>query len=111
MAAAPWRWCASGPANGASIRFASAGPASYAEQWTESGGFGPSIPTKQRMPNQSGGTEPAARFFALTEDEAAIPDEARTAIDISGPPNETVKSRGNRLLRNQAPLGGRLAGR
>ncbi len=81
-----------------SIAFASSGPASYTGQWTELGGFGPSIPTKQRMPNQSGGSEPASTFFRLGEDELAIPDEARTPIDISGPPNETVKSRGNRLL-------------
>ena len=81
-----------------SIAFASSGPASYTEQWTESGGFGPSIPTKQRMPDQTGGSEPASTFFKLTRAEAAVPDEARTPIDVSGPPNETVKSRGNRLL-------------
>jgi phospholipase C len=80
-----------------SVVFAPSGPASYSKQWTESGGFGPSIPTKQRMPNQRGGSEPANRYFALAEDEQAIPDEARTPIDVSGPPNETVKSRGNRL--------------
>ena len=81
-----------------SIVFASSGPASYTKQWTESGGFGPSVPTKQRMPNQSGGSEPASKYFEQDADEAAIPDGARTPIDISGPPNETVKSRGNRLL-------------
>jgi phospholipase C len=81
-----------------SIVFASSGPASYTEQWTETGGYGPSIPTKQRMPNQSGGSESASKYFRLGKDEEAIPDEARTPIDISGPPNETVKSRGNRLL-------------
>jgi phospholipase C len=80
-----------------SVVFAPSGPASYSKQWTESGGFGPSIPTKQRMPNQNGGTDPANRYFTLAEQEEAIPDEARTSIDISGPPNETVKSRGNRL--------------
>jgi phospholipase C len=81
-----------------SIAFAASGPASYAGQWTESGGFGPSIPTKQRMPNQSGGSEPAGKYFKLTRDEEAIPDDARTPIDVSGPPNETTKSRGNRLM-------------
>jgi phospholipase C len=84
-----------------SVVFAPSGPARYDKQWTESGGFGPSIPTKQRVPNQSGGTEPAGRYFKLTEDEDTIPDEARTAIDLSGPPNETVKSRGNRLLKTR----------
>jgi phospholipase C len=81
-----------------SIVFASSGPASYSGQWTQSGGFGPSIPTKQRMPNQRGGSEPAGKYFELSPDENAIADDARTPIDISGPPNETVKSRGNRLL-------------
>ncbi len=81
-----------------SIVFASSGRASSTSQWTETDGFGPSIPTKQRMPNQSGGSEPAGTFFKLDKVEEAIPDAARTPIDISGPSNETVKSRGNRLL-------------
>ncbi len=81
-----------------SIVFASSGPASYAGQFTESGGFGPSMPTKQRMPNQRGGTDPASKFFKLSKDENAVPDSARTPIDTSGPPNETTKSRGNRLV-------------
>jgi phospholipase C len=85
-----------------SVVFASTGPASYSSQWTESGGFGPSIPTKQRMPNQRGGSDPASKFFKLGRAEEAIPDEARTPIDISGPPNETVKSRGNRLVSRRA---------
>jgi phospholipase C len=72
-------------------------PADYTHQWTESGGFPPSIPTKQRMPNQHGGTDPASKYFKLASDEHAVPDEARTPIDFSGPPKETVKSRGNRL--------------
>jgi len=80
-----------------SIVFASSGPASYTEQWTEAGGFGPSVPTKQRMPNQKGGSEPADKYFKLSREDAAIRDDARTPIDVSGPPNETVKSRGNRL--------------
>jgi phospholipase C len=83
-----------------SIVFASSGPATYSKQWTHSGGFGPSIPTKQRMPNQRGGFEPASKYFALDERAHAIADEARTPIDVSGPPNETAKSRGNRLLSN-----------
>jgi phospholipase C len=76
----------------------SSSPASYTHQWTETGGFPPSVPTKQRMPNQSGGSSPASHFFKLTREEAAIRDDARTPIDVSGPPNETVKSRGNRLI-------------
>jgi phospholipase C len=80
------------------IKFAASGPASFSGQWTESGGFPPSIPTKQRMPNQSGGFEPASKYFKLSKDEELIPDEAQTPIDISGPPNATAKSRGNRFL-------------
>jgi phospholipase C len=76
-------------------------PASYTSQWTESGGYGPSIPTKQRMPNQHGGTDPAKKYFKLTREEEATPDEARTPIDVSGPPNETVKSSANRLFSEQ----------
>jgi phospholipase C len=86
-----------------SIVFAPSGPASYPSQWTESGGFGPSIPTKQQMPNQRGGTDPAHKYFKLGRDEEATPDDARTPIDVSGPPNETAKSRGNRLLAGQRP--------
>ncbi len=78
--------------------FAPSGPASFTGQWTESGGFGPKIPTKQRMPNQHGGSAPASKFFKLDEREHAIPDDARTPIDVSGPPNETAKSRGNKLF-------------
>src|SRR6201995_5639544 len=59
-----------------SIVFAQKGPASFTGQWTESGGFGPSIPTKQRMPNQRGGSKPASKFFRLTEEEHAIADDA-----------------------------------
>jgi phospholipase C len=81
-----------------SIVFAPSGPASFAGQFTEGGGFGPHFPTKQRMPNQRGGTDPASKFFKLSKDENAIPDNARTPIDTSGPPNETTKSRGNRLV-------------
>jgi len=80
-----------------SIVFAPSGPASFAGQFTEGGGFGPHFPTKQRMPNQRGGTDPASKFFKLSKDENAVPDNARTPIDTSGPPNETTKSRGNRL--------------
>jgi phospholipase C len=81
-----------------SIVFADSGPASFPNQWTEGGGFGPRVPTKQRMPNQRGGSAPASKFFKLDESERAIPDEAYTPIDVSGPPNETAKSRGNRLV-------------
>jgi phospholipase C len=66
-------------------------------QETDSGGAPPSIPTKQRMPNQSGGTDPASKFFKLTREELAIPDEARTEVLIDGPRPMTTKSKYNRL--------------
>ncbi|HEY1507950.1 MAG TPA: alkaline phosphatase family protein [Solirubrobacteraceae bacterium] len=84
-----------------SIVFAPSGPASFNSQWTETGGFGPSVPTKQRMPNQRGGSDPASKYFKLHKNEEEIADEARTPIDVSGPPNETVKSAANRLLAGQ----------
>ncbi len=71
--------------------------ADYGHQSTDSGGLPPTVPTKQRMPNQQGGSEPASKYFHLTREEAAIDDGARTPIDVSGPPNETAKSQGNRL--------------
>jgi hypothetical protein len=49
--------------------FGSSPPADYNSQFTESGGFGPNIPTKQRMPNPRGGSAPAAKFFHLTREE------------------------------------------
>jgi hypothetical protein len=81
-----------------SVLLPTSGVCAAPSQETESGGAGPSFPTKQRMPNQQGGSEPAGKFFKLAADELAIADEARTPIDTSGPPNETAKSRGNRLL-------------
>jgi hypothetical protein len=50
------------------------------------------------MPNQRGGSEPAGKFFKVDQRENAISDEARTPIDVSGPPNGTTKSRSNRLV-------------
>ena len=59
---------------------------------TESGGFGPSIPTKQRMPNQQGGSDAGQQVLQADPGGGAIADDARTPIDISGPPHETRRS-------------------
>jgi len=67
-------------------------------QDTESGGAAPSVPTKQTMPTQGGGSQPASRYFATTESEDAIPDDQRTALATGGGPGPmTTKSSYNRL--------------
>jgi phospholipase C len=67
-------------------------------QETDSGGAPPpSIPTKQRMPNQQGGSDPASKFFKLTREEEAVPDDARTEILTEEPRPMTTKSQFNRL--------------
>ena len=65
-------------------------------QETETGGAAPSVPTKQRMPKQGGGTQPASDFFKTTEAQRAIPDEDRTVIAPRGPRPMTTKSSYNR---------------
>jgi len=57
----------------------------------------PSIPTKQRMPNQQGGSDPASKFFKLTRGEQAVPDDARTEILTEEPRPMTTKSQYNKL--------------
>ena len=66
---------------------------------TESGGAGPSFPTRQRMPDQKGGTVPASRYFAETEQARAIPEDARTEFMNEGPRPVTTKSKYNDLAR------------
>jgi phospholipase C len=73
------------------------GDCSEASQDSELGGAPPSIPTKQRMPNQKGGSAPASRYFKLTRDEEAVPDDARTEIVTESPRPMTTKSQYNRL--------------
>jgi phospholipase C len=70
-------------------------------QETESGGAHPSFPTKQRMPNQQGGTVPASRYFAETAESRAMGDEDRTAFfaDPAQPRPVTTKSKFNELAK------------
>jgi phospholipase C len=75
------------------------GPCAAGNQETESGGAGPSVPTKQRMPKQGGGSQPASRFFKTTREEAAIPDDDQTVIIPPGPRPMTPKSSFNRLTK------------
>jgi phospholipase C len=71
------------------------------DQDTESGGAAPSVPTKQRMPIQGGGSESANKYFPLTPDEAAIPDDHRTTLKLEYPGPQTTKSSYNKLAEKQ----------
>ena len=75
------------------------GPCAAVGQETESGGAGPSVPTKQRMPKQGGGSRPASHYFRMTEASRAIPDDDRTEIVPVGPRPMTTKSSYNRLAK------------
>jgi phospholipase C len=79
------------------ILMPSTGYCAAGSQETESGGAPPSLPTKQRMPNQRGGTDPASKYFKLTREEAAVPDDHRTEIVVEGERPMTTKSKYNRL--------------
>jgi phospholipase C len=80
-----------------SIYLPGSGDCSWENQDTDSGGAGPSIPTKQTMPVQGGSTEPASKYFKLSPDEDAVDDDHRTPIVITEPRPVTVKSAHNRL--------------
>ena len=84
-----------------SVLLPSSGVCEAPAQETESGGAHPSFPTKQRMPNQKGGTVPASRYFAETEESRGIADEARTEFlnDPAQPRPVTTKSRYNELTK------------
>jgi phospholipase C len=58
-------------------------------------------PTKQRMPNQNGGSDPASRYFKLSKEEAAIPDDELTPVGGEG--KATPKSSFNRLFSELQP--------
>jgi phospholipase C len=73
------------------------GPCSALDQDSEFGGAGPSIPTKQRMPNQQGGSTPATEYFPTAKAKAeAISDDDRTPL-AAGPGKATTKSAYNKL--------------
>jgi phospholipase C len=82
-----------------SVLLPATGPCAAGNQETESGGAGPSVPTKQRMPKQGGGSQPASHFFKTTSEEAAIPDDDQTVIIPPGPRPMTPKSSFNRLAK------------
>jgi len=73
------------------------GDCSLVNQDTESGGAGPSVPTRQTMPNQQGGSAPASTTAKVTPD-----DGQRTVLGPAQPRPVTVKSSYNRLA--EAPV-------
>ena len=72
------------------------------DQDTEAGGAAPSVPTKQTMPVQGGGSEPASNYLELTDAEAAIPDDQRTTLKLEYPGPKTTKSSYNKLAEQPA---------
>jgi phospholipase C len=74
------------------------GTCSAISQDTESGGADPTVPTKQTMPVQGGGSEPADKYYATTAEQDAIPDDERTSLDFASPGPQTLKSSYNRLM-------------
>ena len=77
----------------------SSGPCEATDQDTEAGGAAPSVPTKQRMPKQGGGSTPASYYYKPSSKERDIPDDHRTAVAPSGPGPMTTKSSYNRLAK------------
>jgi phospholipase C len=84
-----------------SVLLPTGGVCDAVHQETESGGAHPSFPTKQRMPNQKGGTVPASRYFAETDESRAISEDATTKFfDDPGQPRPvTTKSKYNELAK------------
>jgi phospholipase C len=84
-----------------SVLLPSSGACEALDQETESGGAAPSFPTKQRMPDQKGGTVPASKYFKETDESRAICDDARTEFmnDPAQPRPVTAKSKFNELAK------------
>jgi phospholipase C len=74
------------------------GSCSLQNQDTETGGAAPSVPTKQTMPDQQGGTKPASDFLPGGNNPAAGA-AARTVLGPAEPRPVTTKSSYNRLAR------------
>jgi phospholipase C len=73
------------------------GTCSAVSQDTETGGASPTVPTKQTMPVQGGGSEPASKYYATTAEQDAIADDDRTSLAFVSPGPQTTKSSYNRL--------------
>jgi phospholipase C len=79
------------------IYMPNSGSCAAPSQDTESGGASPSVPTKQTMPVQGGGSQPASKYYPTTAEQQAIPDDHRTSLQFRSPGPQTTKSRYNRL--------------
>jgi phospholipase C len=77
----------------------SSGTCAAYDQDTESGGAAPSVPTKQTMPVQGGGSTPASKYFATTAAQDVIPDDQRTVLELTYPGSVTTKSAYNALAK------------
>jgi phospholipase C len=77
----------------------SSGVCAATDQDTESGGATPSVPTSQTMPTQGGGTEPARKYFAETEESKRLPKAHRTPLEGEG--KATTKSSYNALAKSR----------
>jgi hypothetical protein len=80
------------------------GTCSAISQDTETGGASPTVPTKQTMPVQGGGSEPASKYLKVTAEQAAIADDERTSLDFSSPGPKTLKSSYNVLMGESAKV-------
>ena len=95
------------PANGAvptlpatSVVMPLTGTCSEFSQDTESGGAAPSVPTKQTMPTQGGGTQPASDDYPGTSEQGSgVDDGHRTTIGTAGSSLTTTKSAYNQLTK------------
>jgi len=58
-----------------------------------------SVPTKQTMPVQGGGSEPASKYYPTTAEQAAIGDDERTRLNVRSPGPQTT----NRVITSSPP--------
>lgn len=65
------------------------------------------FPRKQRMPTQHGTTEPASKYFKLSEQEHAVPDDEE--IEIGGEGRATTKSAFNRVFSEMSERSGSVS--
>jgi phospholipase C len=76
------------------------GTCSEFSQDTETGGAAPTVPTKQTMPTQGGGTQPAGDYYAgAGEQGSGVADGHRTTIGTAGSSLTTTKSAYNQLAK------------
>ena len=79
------------------------GSCSLITQDTESGGAAPTVPTKQAMPTQGGGSQPASYYYpGVSNQEGAVPKGHRTSVGVAGSALATTKSAYNRLTQSSS---------